>query len=179
MLNNIKSHENLCKEEILDIVDMMLDVLSTQEDFRPVQSDYLRDELAKAEGNQIPDYLEKDIKEHEAAMEKFMNDVEVICKQKFEKDYKRLKHRYPSIVKMILRYGEHADLIRLRRMLDLNELMEKKHVSPLRAEYQVGQELRNTYVNPRLNIKENQINEINPDTIDLEKIKRNNPSIFK
>ena len=177
-MNNIKSTENISKEEILDIVDMILDVLSTQEDFRPLMSDYLREELAKIEGP-VPDHLDSELRAHETEMEKFMDDVEKLCKKKFEKEYKRLKHRYPGIVKMILRYGEHADLIRLRKMLDLNEMMEKRQVNPLRADYQIGQELRDKFVNPRLGLSREEIREMKPDEVDLEKIKRANPSIFQ
>lgn len=113
----------LSKDEILDTINSILDVLSTQEDFRPRMSDKLRADIDKIKKEDvIPKEIENDLREHEMNMSKFMRSVDALCEAKFSKEYKRLKEKYPQIVRMVLRDGEHADLIRLRRRLDLGML---------------------------------------------------------
>jgi len=179
MINAIYSDENLCKEEILDTIDMILNILASHEDFRPKMSDELRSDLARIGGDPLPPDVEEELKKHEIEMDKFMTEMGEECKKSFPKEFNRLKDRYPGIIHMVLRYGEHADFVRLRRMLDLAESMEKKRISPMDASYRIGRELRNNYVNPCLGINESDINEINPNTIDIDKIRRENPHIFK
>lgn len=114
---------SLTKDEILDTINSILEVLSHQEDFRPRMPDKLRADIDKLKKDvEIPKGLENDLREHEMNMSKFMKTVDDLCESKFPKEYRRLKEKYPQIVRMVLRDGEHADLIRLRRRLDLGML---------------------------------------------------------
>lgn len=114
---------SLTKDEILDTINSILDVLATQEDFRPRMSDQLRADLDTIKKEEtIPKDIETSLREHEMNMSKFMRSVDEMCMVKFPKEYKRLKEKYPQIVRMVLRDGEHANLIKLRRRLDLGML---------------------------------------------------------
>ena len=179
MQNAIYSSENLCKEEILDTVDMVLDVLAPREDFRPKMSDSLRARVKEIGGDELPEDVEQELRLHEGEMEIFMKEMEAECKSNFSREFKRLQDRYPGIIQMILRYGEHSDLVGLRKMLELSESVEKKEISRMSASYQIGKELRNKYVNQRLGVNASDINEIDPNSVDIDRIKRENPHIFK
>ena len=123
MKKNNHYDTSLTKDEILDTINSILEVLSHEEDFRPRMSDKLRADIDKIKKEAtIPKEIENDLREHEMNMSKFMRGIDTICETKFPKEYKRLKEKYPQIVKMVLRDGEHADLITLRRRLDLGML---------------------------------------------------------
>ena len=121
---NLRSNtRSLCKEEILDTIDLILDLLADKEDFRPRMSEELNNTVLKLKADDpIPEHIESQLREHEMEMEMFMKAIETLCEASFPREFKRLRDCHPDILRRILRNGEaRSDLVLLRRKLELNE----------------------------------------------------------
>ena len=126
----MNSHSNiriLPKEEILDTVDMILELLSDKEEYRPRLADDINMKIINLQGNEIPEEIEDQLKEHEMEMEMFMKAIDTLCEESFPTEFNRLKEYHPDIVQRILRNGEaRSDLVLLRRKLEMIEANAKK-----------------------------------------------------
>ena len=121
-----KNIPTLDKDEILDTVDMILDLLADKEDYRPKMPEELNKKVQKLKTEEIPENVESELREHEMEMEMFMKAIETLCEEEFPKEFKRLKDYHPEIVRRVLRHGEaRSDLVLLRRKLELNEKTTK------------------------------------------------------
>jgi len=121
-MNSRSNIRSLPKEEILDTVDMILDLLSDKEEFRPRIPEDINIQILKLQGDEIPEDIEEQLREHETEMEMFMKAIETLCEESFPTEFNRLKECHPDITKRILRNGEaRSDLVLLRRKLELNE----------------------------------------------------------
>lgn len=169
----------LCKEEILSTINMIMRTIESHEIERPKMSEELQRELKRIGGGQLPENIETQVREHDDAMDKFMNDMKKLCKASFKHEFKRLKNNNPGIVDMIIKYGKNTDFNRLNKMLDMYERVQSKDVSNLKASYQIGKELRDEFVIDRIGERRENIQELDPETVDMEKIQRENPHIFK
>ena len=126
----MNAHSNiriLPKEEILDTVDMILELLSDKEEYRPRLADDINMKIINLQGNEIPEEIEDQLKEHEMEMEMFMKAIDTLCEESFPTEFNRLKEYHPDIVQRILRNGEaRSDLVLLRRKLEMIESNAKK-----------------------------------------------------
>ena len=170
----------LCKQEILDTIDKMLKISDENQERRPIMSKTLKNKLENIGGGKLPKDVEDDYNEHEGRLEIFVKQLEAQCKERFPNEFQRINDNNHGIVIMILKYGRDTDFVRLNKMLDLYEMFwDKKTISKVKADYLIGQELRNEFVNDRLNIKEEEIEELDPEAVDLEKIQKEHPHIFQ
>ena len=169
----------LCKEEILNTIDMILRAIKPYNSERPKMSERLQRDLRRIGGGQLPDNIEAEVREHDDAMDKYLVQMRKICKSAFREEFKRLKNNNAAIVDMIIKYGENTDFVRLNKMLDLYEKIQTKDVSNLKASYQIGKELRDEFVTQRIGVNKEDIREIDPDSVDLDKIQKEHPHIFK
>ena len=169
----------LCKEEILDTVELILKLTDNHEHERPKMTIQLQNALKRIGGNTLPADIEHEQKEFEDSLDKFALEMGKLCKQTFPVEYKRLKNNNNGIVTVILRYGRNTDFGKLNHMLDMYEKMQTGDLKKLKASYQIGRELRNEFVNPRLNIQEEDVQELDPDTVDMNQIQKEHPHIFK
>ena len=172
----------LCKEEILDTIDMMLKITDPHEAIRPRMSVAFQATLKKIGGNALPQAVDAELNEHERALEKFMKEMRKLCKQSLPLEYKRLKDNNPGIVNVVLRYGRNLDFAMLNHMLDTYEKTlsgTKDEIGKRKVDYQIGKLLRNKFVLGRLGEKEENVSEIDPEQIDMEKIQKQHPQIFK
>jgi hypothetical protein len=127
-MNSHSNSRSLPKEEILDTVDMILDLLSDKEDYRPRMAEDINMQILKLKGDEIPEEIEDQLREHEAEMEMFMKAIETLCEESFPIEFNRLKEFHPDITKRILRNGEaRSDLVLLRRKLEINESNTHHH----------------------------------------------------
>jgi hypothetical protein len=169
----------LCKEEILDTIKMILRTIEPYDSERPKMSERLQRDLRRIGGGQLPENIEAEVREHDDAMDKFLINMRKICKNSFRPEFKRLKDNNPGIVDMIIKYGKNTDFVRLNKMLDLYEKVQTKDVSNLKASYQIGRELRDEFVNQRIGVRQEDITELDPDSVDINKIQQEHPHIFK
>ena len=121
-MNSRSNMRSLSKEEILDTIDMILNLLADKEDYRPRMAEELNNTVLKLKGEAIPPIIESELREHEMEMDMFMKAIETLCEDSFPKEYKRLRDCHPDILRRVLRNGEaRSDLVLLRRKLELNE----------------------------------------------------------
>ena len=170
----------LCKQEMLDTIELMLQVSDENQGSRPIMSENLKLKLKQIGGGKLPKDVEDENNEHEGRLDLFVKKLEEKCKERFPNEFQRLNDNNHGIVYMILKYGRNTDFVRLNKMLDLYEMFwDKKTISEVKAAYMVGQELRNDYVLDRLGIKEEDIKEIDPETVDMEKVQKEHPHVFQ
>ena len=125
-MNSRSNTKNLPKEEILDTVDMILELLSDKEEFRPRMSESVHIQILKLKGKEIPKEIEEELKEHETEMKMFMKAIETLCNDSFPVEFNRLKDYHPDIVERVIKNGEaRSDLVLLRRRLELNEAINR------------------------------------------------------
>lgn len=118
----------LPKEEILDTIDMILELLADKEEFRPRLADSVHMEILKLKEQEIPREIGDQIKEHESEMKMFIQAIETLCQEAFPVEFKRLKDCHPDIVERVIKHGEaRSDLVLLRRRLELNEAFNKTY----------------------------------------------------
>ena len=169
----------LCKEEIMSTINMILRAIEPYDSERPKMSERLQRDLRRIGGGQLPENIEAEVREHDDAMDKYLGEMKKVCKTAFRQEFKRLKDNNAGIVDMIIKYGKNTDFVRLNKMLDLYEKIQTKDVSNLKASYQIGKELRDEFVNQRIGVNREDIKEIDPESVDLDKIQKDHPHIFK
>ena len=170
----------LSKNEILDTVELLLKVCDKNNDKRPIINAQLKENLKRIGGAPLPKDIEKEEKEHQDRLDLYIKQLQYICSQEFPHEYNRLNDNNEGIVYMVLKYGRETDFDRLNEFLDMYEsFWDKKTVSKVKADYIIGKKLRNEYINSRLNVTEDNIEELDPDNVDLEKIQKQHPQIFQ
>jgi len=170
----------LSKNEMLDTIELMLKVCDENNEKRPIMNAQLKENLKRIGGAPLPKDIEKEEKEHEDKLDLFIKNLQYICNKEFPHEYNRLNDNNAGIVYMVLKYGRETDFVRLNEFLDMYEsFWDKKTVSKVKADYIIGKKLRNEYINSRLNVTEDNIEELDPDKVDLEKIQKEHPQIFQ
>jgi hypothetical protein len=91
--------------------------------------------------------------------------------EKARSQYSKLNDRYPGIVNMVLNYGRDFDLPRLAKMLGLAEQLENGEIPELETHVEISTQLRNEFVLPKLNLREEDVEKVDISKIDPEKLK--------
>lgn len=170
----------LSKNEILDTIELLLQVFDKHAENRPTMSPILKENLKRIGGGPRPKDIEKEEKEYEDKLDLFVKQLRNICNEEFPHEYNRLNDNNEGIVYMVLKYGRETDFAKLHEFLDLYEnLWDKKTISKVKADYIIGKKLRNEYINSRLNVTEDNIEELDPEKVDLEKIQKEHPQMFQ
>lgn len=141
MMHPVTSFENLPNEKIIQYTQSLIKTMC----------DY---------GLKKTWQIEKLKKFNEPLYEKF-------CKSAREK-YSELNGRYPGIVSMVLGCSSDFNMDRLIRMMGLADKMANGEIPELETHVQISTELRNEYVLPKLNITEDDVQEVD---LDPEKLK--------
>jgi hypothetical protein len=91
--------------------------------------------------------------------------------EKARVQYSKLNDRYPGIVNMVLNYGSDFDLPRLAKMLGLAEQLENGDIPELETHVEISTQLRNEFVLPKLNLKEEDVEKVDLSKVDPEQLK--------
>lgn len=170
----------LSKNEMLDTIDLLLKICDANKDKRPIMDSRLKENLKRIGGAPLPKDIEKEEKEFEDKLDLYIKELQYICSKEYPYEYNRLNDNNAGIVYMVLKYGRETDFVRLNEFLDMYEnFWDKKTVSKVKADYIIGKKLRNEYINSRLNVTEDNIEELDPEKVDLEKIQKEHPQIFQ
>jgi len=69
---------------------------------------------------------------------------------KYQKNYEPLMMRYPALFNAIIENGQEFDLLQFEQMMNMVSKVRNKQISEENASKQIGEEMVNKYVKPKI-----------------------------
>lgn len=177
-MNKVTSTEQFIPKDIaLSIVHKILDVM---DDLPPPQKSELLQRQLDRFDEPYPDHIQQMLQDFYNEEDEYKINIAQKCEKDLpEGEFERLNSRYPGIIQMIFRLHRNTNIQMMDHLLGQAEMVQSGQLSDSQTGYKVVSQLRNQFVLPKLNMKPEDVDEMNPDTVDMDKIKKENPQYFQ